>query len=270
MKTLLVVNGEKYWQDLLPEFNVVQKRIQDTNWVLRDDKLYVVDQDSVEEPDVILWRVGAIKPSAIQQTALNLIKLAQIPCVNTAETLLQGYDRLSMLAALKACQLPVIPFNVVTKSVQLKNIQLPFPFVVKAGNYHGGYGKVLVQDEEKWQDIKDILFISNEYITIEPFINYKKDIRYIAIGDRVWAMSRKGKFWKANVETKAFKIITPLEEQINQIKKLQAYLKADIVAIDILEEADGTQYIVEYNDIPGLSGFEDTLKYALADIVKEK
>jgi len=270
MKTLLVVNGEKYWHDLLPEFKVVRKRIQETNWILKDNKLYVVDDNSVEQPDVILWRVGAIKPSAIQQTALNLIKLAKVPCVNSAETLLQGYDRLSMLAALQACGLPVVPFNVVTKSVQLKNIQLPFPFVVKAGNYHGGYGKVLVQDEEKWQDIKDLLFISNEYITIEPFINYKKDIRYLAIGTQVWAMSRKGKFWKANVETKAFKTITPAEEQIQQVKKIQAYLKADIIAIDILEEEDGTQHIVEYNDIPGLSGFSDALKGALANIVKEK
>ena len=47
-------------------------------------------------------------------------------------------------------------------------------------------------------------------------------------------------------------------------------MEADIVAIDILEEENGTETIVEYNDIPGLSGFPDELKHELAGLVREK
>lgn len=270
METILIVNGEKYWQDFLPEFKVVQKRIQNSSWVIKENALWVVDENGAIKPDCILWRVGAIRPSEHQRTALNLIELSKVPCINSPSTLKLGYDRLSMLSVLKNCDLPVIKFNVATKSVHLKNIELEFPFVVKAGNYHGGYGKVLVSNEKQWQDIKDLLFISEEYITIEPYINYKKDIRYLVIKDKIWAMSGNGKFWKANIETKAFKLFQPKKEQIDQIKKLQTYLKADIIAIDILEEHDGTHHIVEYNDIPGLSGFPDSLKFELASVVKEK
>jgi ribosomal protein S6--L-glutamate ligase len=270
MKTILVVNGENYWQDFLPDYKVEQKKLQDTEWLLKNNELYALDKHSVVKPDAILWRVGAIKPLEKHRNALEMIKISGMPCVNSAKTLLQGFDRLSMLAGLRACQLPTIPFQIATNPSQLKNIQIPFPFVVKVGNYHGGWGKVLIENEAKWQDIKDLLFVSEEYVSIEPYINYSQDIRYLAIGDKVWAMARKGKFWKANVETTDFLIIEPAVELIAQTQKLKNYLKADIVAIDILEEENGTRYFVEYNDIPGLSGFSDELKFELANCIQKK
>lgn len=265
METILVINGEAYWQDFLPDYKVEQKKIQTTEWLLKDNQLFAIDQNGVCKPDKILWRVGAIKPSAKHKTALDVIQLSGIPCVNSANVLAKGFDRLTMLNVLKECKLPLIPFNVTTTSTHVKNIEMPFPFVVKAGNYHGGFGKVLVENEEKWQDIKDLLFISEDYITIEPFIQYDKDIRYLAIGDKIWAMARKGKFWKANVQTTDFVLIDHEPSLIAQTKTLQNYLKADIVAIDILEEKNGNRYFVEYNDIPGLSGFPNEARIELAN-----
>ena len=270
MKTILVINGESYWQDFLPEFKVVQKFIQNTSWVLKNNRLFVADPEGTVEPDGILWRVGAIRPSETQTTALNLIALAGIPCVNPVNTLKKGFDRLSMLSIMKDQKLPIIEFNVVTKSTYLNNIKMTYPFVVKAGNYHGGYGKVLIENEKKWQDIKDLLFVSKTYITTEPYINYKRDIRYIGINGNVWAMSRKGKYWKANIDTTDFNEIEPLQEISNKLLALQKELKADILAIDILEEDNGKLHIVEYNDIPGLSGFDNELKNELANSMRNK
>lgn len=270
MKKILVVNGEKYWKDILADFEVSQKSIQQTSWILKKGSLYVVDTNGIIAPDGILWRVGAIKPSAIQTTALNLIDLANIPCVNSPTTLKRGFDRLSMLAVLQKQGLPLINFQVVTHSTHLKNIKIDFPFVVKVGNYHGGYGKILVENEKQWQDVKDLLFITEHYITVEPYIDYKRDIRYIIIHDKVWAMSRKGKYWKANVGTIDYQQITTRKDWVNHCQKLQAELKADILAIDILEDHNEKWHIVEYNDIPGLSGFSDELKYELAETLKRK
>lgn len=207
METILVINGETYWQDFLPDYKVEQKKIQSSEWILKDGQLYVSDHQGVVKPDKILWRVGAIKIEPRHRTVLDIIKLSGVPCVNSADVLLNGFDRLSMLGVLKDCNLPYIPFNVVSKSAYLKNIEKPFPFVIKAGNYHGGFSKMLVKDEESWQDIKDLLFVTEDYITIEPFINYERDIRYLAISDNIWAMARKGKFWKANVQTTEFLLI---------------------------------------------------------------
>lgn len=270
MKTILVVNGEQYWPDFFPDCKVERKSIQDSTWMIKDGRLIVFDAESVVRPDAILWRVGAIRPDPGQMHALNLIELAGVPCVNSASSLKIGHDRLSMLSALQKCGLPMLPFNVVTKSSRVQNIALPYPFVVKAGNYHGGYGKVLVEDEQKWQDTKDLLFVANDYVTVEPFVNYVRDIRYLAIGEEVWAMSRKGKFWKANVGTIDFQAFEPEAEETQMVKKLQSAIGADIVAIDILEDGKGEKFVIEYNDIPGLSGFSDGLKYALAEVVKGK
>lgn len=270
MRKILVVNGERYWQELLTEYVVERKSIQNSTWALKDNRLIVIDDKGPFYPDLILWRLGAIPPSEKQVIALNLIRLSNIPCINSAESLLKGYDRLSMLASLREIDLPVIEFNVVTKSTQLKNIQIDFPFVVKVGNYHGGFGKVLVEDERKWQDIKDLLFVTNDYITIEPFIDYLRDIRYLLIGEDVWAMSRRGRFWKANVGTVEYEEIELDELHVSQIKKLRNHIGSDILAIDILEGKTGKKYIVEYNDIPGLSGFPDSLKYKMIDLINER
>src|SRR5262245_10358817 len=101
MKTILVVNGESDWQEYLPGYTVVRKKIQSSEWVLRNDELHVVDAAGSCKPDKILWRVGAIRPSPKHKTALELIQLAGVPCVNNAAVLLQGYDRLSMLNVMK-------------------------------------------------------------------------------------------------------------------------------------------------------------------------
>lgn len=270
MNRILVVNGEHYWSDILSDCEVSRIDIQASSWLIKNDRLYVTDKEQVVQPAGILWRIGAISPSELQTTALNLIELAGVPCVNPASTLKIGYDRLSMLSQIKQVGLPCISFNVATSPGQLKNIHLPFPFVVKVGNYHGGFGKALIEDEQKWQDVKDLLFVTTTYITIEPYIAYTRDIRYLGIRDRVWAMTRKGKFWKANVETTSFEHITPDRQIVAGFRKLQAAIGADVLAIDILEEKNGDLHIVEYNDIPGLSGFSEELKYELADVLRER
>ncbi len=45
-------------------------------------------------------------------------------------------------------------------------------------------------------------------------------------------------------------------------------MKADILAIDILEDKNENKFIVEYNDMPGLSGFPDEVKTELARCIK--
>lgn len=270
MKTILIISGEKYWKDFFAGFNVVQKKVQAIEFIVKDAELYVIDSDGVCKPDVIFWRLGAVNPEAKHRNILELIQYSGIPCVNSASTLLMGYDRLSMLNKLKKLRLPVIDFNVATHTTQLKNMEMQFPFVVKVGNHHGGYGKSLVSTEEQWEELKDLLFIHQDYVTTEKFIDYKYDIRYLAINDKVWAMQRKGKYWKANSLTQEYQLIEPEKEWIGKVKLLQENIKADIVAIDVLETENGEKVIVEYNDIPGLSGFPENAKVELASIVKSK
>jgi len=270
MKTILIINGEKCWKDYFAGFNVVQKKVQTSEFIVKNAELYVIDADGVCRPDVIFWRLGTVNPEAKHRNILELIKYSGIPCVNSASTLLMGYERLSMLNRLKNLRLPVVDFNVATNTNQLKNLEMQFPFVIKVGNHHGGYGKSLVSTEEQWEELKDLLFIHQDYVTTEKFINYKYDIRYLSINNKVWAMKRKGKYWKANSLTQEYKIIEPRKEWIERVKLLQENIEADIVAIDVLETENGEEVILEYNDIPGLSGFPEDAKLELSNIVKSK
>ena len=81
---------------------------------------------------------------------------------------------------------------------------------------------------------------------------------------------KKRKIWKANSLTQEYQIIKPEDEWIKKVKLLQQYIKADIVAVDILETVNGEKIILEYNDIPGLSGFPEDAKLELSRTVKSK
>ncbi|RTZ48412.1 ATP-grasp domain-containing protein (plasmid) [Chryseobacterium arthrosphaerae] len=270
MKTILIINGENYWKEYFSGHEVVQKKVQTSEFLVKDSSLYVVDADGVCRPDVIFWRLGAVNPEAKHRNILELIDYSGVHCVNSASTLLVGYDRLSMLNKMKKLGLPVIDFNTATSTRQLKNLAIEFPFVIKVGNHHGGYGKSLVTNDEQWEELKDLLFIHQDYVTIEKFIDYRYDIRYLAVHDKVWAMKRRGKYWKANSLTQEYQMTEPEKEWIEKVKLLQSEIKADIVAIDVLETDNGEKIILEYNDIPGLSGFPEDAKLELANIVKRK
>ncbi|MBN1429095.1 MAG: hypothetical protein JXB07_11970 [Anaerolineae bacterium] len=125
-------------------------------------------------------------------------------------------------------------------------------------------------DAEQWQDIKDVSFVSEDYVTLEPYIDYVADIRCLAIGDRVWAMSRRGSGWKANtntVEHEVIKVPGVLEEYTT---KAMAHLGADILGLDFLQDQKGRYCLLESNDIPGLSGFPDEVVVAVARCMREK
>ncbi|MBB4807932.1 ribosomal protein S6--L-glutamate ligase [Chryseobacterium defluvii] len=270
MKTILIVNGEKYWKNYFAGFDVIQKRLQTSEFIVKNSSLYVMDAEGVCKPDVIFWRLGAVNPEAKHRNILEMIEYSGVPCVNSAATLLMGYERLSMLNMLKKLGLPIIDFNVATNTAQLKNLEMPFPFVVKVGNHHGGYGKSLISNEEQWEELKDLLIIHQDYITIEKFINYQYDIRYLAVNDKIWAMKRRGKYWKANSLTQEYQIIEPEKDWVEKVKFLQGSIKANIVALDFLETENGDKVILEYNDIPGLSGFPEEAKLEISNTVKSK
>lgn len=271
-RTIAVINGEKYWHGYLPEseFEVVYRRLQDCAWVLREGALWCVDRESATRVDGVLWRVGAIRPHPSHRTALEVIRLGGVPCVNPAAVLLRGYERLSMLAELRAAGLPVIPFDVAMGDGMARRLGREFPFVVKAGNHHAGYGKVLVRDAAQWADVADLLFAVDDYVTVEPFIEYRRDVRCLAIGERLWAMVREGAGWKANVDTRRYHVIDPPEELAEWTRMAMRHLGADALALDFLERQDGGYVLLESNDTPGLSGFPEQVRHALVDRLREK
>jgi ribosomal protein S6--L-glutamate ligase len=111
MKNIIVVNGETDWQEYFPGYQVHSRQIQNSSWLSHQQTLWVFDASGGLRVDAVLWRVGAIKPQPEHRHALELIRMAGIPCLNPATILLKGDDRLSMLNELREAGLPVQTFS---------------------------------------------------------------------------------------------------------------------------------------------------------------
>jgi len=270
MKTIVVINGEDYWHRCLPGFNVVRRRLQETRWIMFEGMLHASDPTGSVAADGILWRLGAVKPHPQHRTLLEMIRLAGVPCLNSAETLLRGYDRLSMLNELKQANLPIAACDVVVGDRMISVIKPAFPAIVKIGNYHGGFGKMRVQNEEQWTDLVDLTFVTDDYITVEPYIDYVRDIRALAVGDQIWGMSRQGRYWKVNQLTTAYAMIDLPDELVRYTRTAMAHFNADILGLDFLEDKEGRYTLLESNDTPGLTGFPEEVKAAIADAFRRK
>jgi ribosomal protein S6--L-glutamate ligase len=264
MKNIIVVNGETDWQEYFPGYHIHSRRIQNSSWLYHQNSLWVFDTSGSLRVDAVLWRVGAIKPQPEHRYALELIRMAGIPCLNSAAILLKGYDRLSMLNELREAGLPVQTFSVALGERMLDLLHPNFPAVLKVGNFHGGFGKIRVANEVQWADARDMAFVTSEYATLESYIDYTRDIRCLAVGDQVWAMARRGVTWKANTQTQEYQMILAPPQLEAWTRQARNHLQADVLALDFLEKTDGSYVLLESNDIPGFSGFPTNVREAVA------
>jgi ribosomal protein S6--L-glutamate ligase len=270
MQNIIVVNGEHNWQEYFPGFEVQRVRLQESRWLFIENKLWVFTGQSTLRVDAVLWRLGAVRPEPEHRTVLELIRMSGVPCVNSVHTLLRCYDRLSMLNELREAKLPVISYAVALGDRVLERLRPQLPAVLKVGNYHGGFGKALASTEAQWIDLRDLTFTSKDYQTVEPFIEYQRDIRCLMIGDELWSMSRKSTSWRANSNTNHYQLIDTPKELEEHTRSAMKHLNADLLGLDFLEQRDGSFILLESNDTPGLSGFPDLSRSAVAARLREK
>ena len=271
MKTLLIVGGAVDFAPDFPRIRVEARRLQNARWVLRDDNsLYFVNGAGSFRVDGVLWRVGAIRPLAEHRHALELIRLAGVPCVNSAGTLLRGFERLSMLAELREVGVPVVPFSAHLGEATLENEKPLLPCVLKVGNWHGGIGKARLRSLPEWADARDLAIASSDYATVEPFIEYQRDVRVLMVGERMWAMERLSDDWKVNRGQATAHLIEAPQELAQWTRRVAKHLGADMVGLDWIETPDGEWKCLESNDVPGLAGWPDAVKAALVEVVRQK
>lgn len=181
---LFVIGGTFDFSPDFPECNVVARRLDGAKWLLRDDgSLFFLDPRGALRVDAVLWRVGAIRARKEHRHALELIRLAGVPCINSAGTLLRGFERLSMLAELRGVGVPLVSFSVALGEGVLEKIEPQLPCVLKVGNWHGGVGKAKLDSRASWEDARDLASAADDYATVEPFIEYARDVRVMIVGE---------------------------------------------------------------------------------------
>lgn len=270
MQTLLIVNGAVDWTPYFPGFRVHQTHIDRSRWWTHQGRLWVQDRAGTHKPDGILWRLGAIPPSPTHRACLELIQLTQTPCVNPPAALLRGYDRLAMLADLKRAGLPVVPFEVVAGRESLDAFHPELPAVLKLDNHHGGYAKARATTPEQWANLTALASPYMTYATIEPFIDYVRDLRCLIVGDRIWTMERRSEGWRANVDTTSYALVQAEPELIGWTRQAAAHMGADMLGLDFLQDREGRFVLLESNDIPGVRGFPPEVLRATASCLIQR
>jgi ribosomal protein S6--L-glutamate ligase len=270
IETLVIVNGEEFWADYFPEYKVYQVRLQTSKWLLHDGKLWVYDNGLKIRVDSLLWRIGAVQPHPNHRDILELIRFSGVPCLNSAELLLRDLHRLTMLNDLKEGGLPLVAFSAIVGPALMTQLPMQLPAIIKVGTYHAGYGKMRLSTLEQWQDMTDMVFATKDYFTIEPFIDYVRDIRCLAVGNQVWALARSGSRWKANTGFVDSQLIPAPEILYNYTLAMMQRVNADLLALDILETAEGQYHVLEYNAVPGLAAFPVTVIEAIVERMKAK
>lgn len=271
MKNLLVVGGAFDFAGDFPELNVIARPLQNAKWLLgEDNQLFWLERGGALRIDGVLWRVGAIRAQQAHRHALELIRLAKVPCVNSAQTLLRGFDRLSMLAELREISLPVVPFQCALGEGSVEALTPELPCVLKLGNWHGGLGKARLTSRETWEDARDLAATSTEYATVEPFVDYQRDVRVMVVGEQMWAMSRRSSAWKVNRGISEFEIIETPAVIGDWTRRLQTHLGADMLGVDWIETREGDWVCLESNDVPGLTGWPDEVRRTLVARVRDK
>jgi ribosomal protein S6--L-glutamate ligase len=224
--------------------------------VSRSGELYVHDADGNWHPmDKVIWRAQGTRDAARQHAALSLVAASSATCVNPSDSLFRYGTRHLSHGALRKAGLPIIGSCPVLGSNAISYFFTPeFPSVLKVGDWHMGYGKCRVIDSQAWNDAVDMAVIANEIVSIEPWIDYCRDLRILLIGDQVVAIerTRASHQWKANVCPEEIKRIDPPSALTQATRKAASLLEMEILGADWIEDRTGNWHLLEVNPAPGL------------------
>eukprot|EP00746_Dinoflagellata_sp_MGD_P168430 gnl/MRDRNA2_/MRDRNA2_99893_c0_seq1.p1 gnl/MRDRNA2_/MRDRNA2_99893_c0~~gnl/MRDRNA2_/MRDRNA2_99893_c0_seq1.p1 ORF type:complete len:353 (-),score=59.19 gnl/MRDRNA2_/MRDRNA2_99893_c0_seq1:261-1319(-) len=210
-------------------------------------------------PDFLLVRNQVRTPDFDGRNLLNGFMFADVPSLNSLESILLNCERPAMQGFLHRLNkrlgdevFPVVPQHFASSS-RVLFYGYTFPAVVKVGSAHAGAGKMLIKDHHQMSDFRSVLqMMPGEHCLVEPFIRGESDLRIQKIGTHYRAFRRVGISgeWKTNTGTSMMENIEVEERYRRWADEASAMFGGlEILAVDaIVEEGTGKEYIVEVND----------------------
>lgn len=210
-------------------------------------------------PDFLLIRNQVRTPDFDGRNLLNGFMFADVPSINSLESILLNCERPAMQGFLHRLNrrlgddvFPVVPQHFASSS-RVLFYGYTFPAVVKVGSAHAGAGKMMIKDHHQMSDFRSVLqMMPAEHCLVEPFIRGKSDLRIQKIGPHYRAFRRVGISgeWKTNTGTsmmESIEVEARYRRWADEASKMFGGL--EILAVDaIVEETTGKEYIVEVND----------------------
>lgn len=253
--------------------NCVSKEVFEQNSVPEDANIVLFDK--IKDSDFAIMRNRNCKMS-------EFLENKGVRCFNSSYVCKIGNDKWEMYRDFHSVGIPIM---------YTQQSKLPFPFVMKPRDGHGGENVFLVSNADEYNlivnnivkaqnvslndnDCANMSSNIDKFIYQMPASEKGRDIRVYIVGDAILtAMERR-----ANVESDEFRANFSLggsakehvltEDELKLAAKVANYIKADFVGIDIIynngkpvvneiEDAVGTRMLYQETDIDAVGVFLD-------------
>jgi synapsin len=216
-------------------------------------------RDRTVRVDFVLLR--SVTKGISNQDSRNVLMAfihAGLPSVNSLHSAYMALSRPVMWGELRRIQreaggrdaFPLVAQDMYASHLEMR-ITPEFPFVVKVGSAHAGYGKMKVCDSTQFEDVRSICALHSDFVTCEPFVDADWDARVQKIGPHVRAFRRTSQNWKMN--TGHGSIVEQIEcpDEWRRWAELSATACGglDILGLDLIHDRNtGRIQILELND----------------------
>lgn len=219
---------------------------------------------ALDECDVVVVRGiprGSLEQIVFRVDALHALAAAGVRAVNSAPAVERAIDKFLASALVAAAGVPT-PRTVACERADdaLESFAaLGSDVVVKPLFGSMGFGMARIQDVDIAQRVFRALEIERAVYYVQETVPHDgMDVRAVVVGERVVAaIERVGTGWRANLARGARARPIALEEHRAELcVRAAAALGADYAGVDLLRAADGRDYVIEVNAIPGWHGVE--------------
>ena len=219
---------------------------------------------ALDECDVVLVRGiprGSLEQIVFRVDALHALAAVGVRPVNGALAIEHTIDKFLASALLAAAGVPT-PRTVACERADdaLEAFaELGSDVIVKPLFGSMGFGMARVEDRDIAQRVFRALEIERAvYYLQETLPHDGVDVRAVVVGERVVAaIERVGTGWRANLARGArARRSRWTSDRAELCVRAAAALGADYAGVDLLRAADGRDYVIEVNAIPGWRGVE--------------
>jgi RimK family alpha-L-glutamate ligase len=220
--------------------------------------------EALDACDVVVVRGiprGSLEQIVFRVDALHALAAVGVRAVNGALAIEHTIDKFLASALLAAAGVPTPRTVACERSGDALAAfdELGCDVIVKPLFGSMGFGMARVEDRDVAQRVFRALELERAvYYLQETLPHDGVDVRAVVVGDRVVAaIERVGTSWRANLARGARARAITLDEQRGRLcVRAAAVLGADYAGVDLLRAADGRDYVIEVNGIPGWRGVE--------------
>jgi RimK family alpha-L-glutamate ligase len=205
---------------------------------------------------------GSLEQVVFRVDALHALAAVGVRAVNGATAIERTVDKF-LASALLAAAGVATPRTVVCErsdDALAAFAELGTDVIVKPLFGSMGLGMARIEDADVAERVFRALELERAvYYLQEALPHDGVDVRALVVGERVVAaIERVGTGWRANLARGARARSTQLEERRAQLcVRAAAALGADYAGVDLLHAADGRDYVLEVNGIPGWRGVQE-------------